>query len=106
MKVSPALAFAASDRLQLGFALNVVWSSLAVDPFPAASPAFDPTTGTADYSRATAADGAWGFGFQAGLIYKATDNLNVGFSYASPQGPRTPRRSGHPIFSERPRRPP
>jgi long-chain fatty acid transport protein len=93
MKVSPAVAFEASDRLQLGFAFNVDWSSLAVDPFPAASPAADPgpdgTPGTADdrayYSRATAADGAWGVGFQAGLIFKATDELNFGLSYASPQ---------------------
>jgi len=37
------------------------------------------------YSRATAADGAWGFGFQAGLIYKATGKLNLGLSYASKQ---------------------
>jgi long-chain fatty acid transport protein len=85
MKVSPALAFEASDKLQVGLAVNVDWASLAVDPFPAAAPAFDPGTGSAYYSRATAADGAWGFGFQAGLIFKATDNFNVGLSYASKQ---------------------
>jgi len=93
MKVSPAVAFEATDKLQLGFALNVDWASLAVDPFPGASPAADPgSDGTpmtmddrAFYSRAAAADGAWGFGFQAGLIYKATDKLNLGLSYASKQ---------------------
>ena len=93
MKVSPAVAFEASDKLQLGFALNIDWSSLAVDPMPTASPAADPgpdgTPMTMDdrafYSRATAADGAWGFGFQAGLIYKATSSLNIGLSYASQQ---------------------
>ena len=85
MKITPAIAFAASDKLQLGFALNIDWSSLAVDPFPAASPAFDQNTGTQMYSSATAADGAFGFGFQAGLIYKATDALNIGLAYSSKQ---------------------
>ena len=83
MKITPAIAFEATEKLQLGFALNIDWSSLAVDPFPAASPAFDPNTGTQMYSSATSADGAFGFGFQAGLLYKATDNFNVGLSYSS-----------------------
>ena len=85
MKITPAIAFEATDKLQLGFAVNIDWSSLAVDPFPAASPAFDPNTMTQMYSSATSADGAFGFGFQAGLLYKATDNLNVGLSYSSTQ---------------------
>jgi long-chain fatty acid transport protein len=85
MKITPAIAFEASEKLQLGFALNIDWSSLAVDPFPAAAPAFDPGTGTQIYSGATAADGAFGFGFQAGLIFKATDALNLGLAYTSKQ---------------------
>lgn len=93
MKVSPAVAFETGDKLQLGFALNVDWASLAVDPFPGASPMADPgpdgmpftRDDRAFYSRATAADGAWGLGFQAGLIYKATEKVNVGLSYASKQ---------------------
>lgn len=93
MKVSPAVSFMATDKLHLGFALNVDWSSLAVDPFPAGSPAADPgpdgkpytQDDRAFYSRATASDGAWGLGFQAGLIYEATPSLNVGVSYASKQ---------------------
>lgn len=93
MKVSPAVAFQATEKLQVGFALNVDWASLAVDPFPGASPAADPgpdgkphtMDDRAFYSRATAADGAWGMGFQAGAIYKATPKLNLGFSYASKQ---------------------
>lgn len=86
MKITPAVAFEATEKLQLGFALNIDWASLAVDPFPAASPAFDPNTMTQMYSSATAADGAFGFGFQAGLLFKATDNVNVGLSYSSKQG--------------------
>jgi hypothetical protein len=78
------VAFEASDELQLKVALNLDWASLGVDPMPAASPTFDPGTGTAHLSRVVAADGAWGFGFQAGLILEATDALNVGLSSASP----------------------
>ncbi|MFQ5538142.1 MAG: OmpP1/FadL family transporter [Gemmatimonadota bacterium] len=93
MKVSPALAFAVNDKLQLGFALNVDWATLAVDPMPVASPAADPgpdgqpftQDDRAFYSSATAADGAFGVGFQAGLIYKATGNLNLGLAYSSKQ---------------------
>lgn len=85
LKITPAVSFAAGDKLQLGVALNVDWASLAVDPMPTASPAYDPVTGTQVYSRATAADGAFGYGFQAGLIYKATSALNIGLAYVSKQ---------------------
>lgn len=85
LKITPAISFAAGDKLQLGFALNIDWAALAVDPMPTASPAFDPNTGTQMYSSATSADGAFGFGFQAGLLYKATDALNVGLAYTSKQ---------------------
>jgi len=85
MKISPTLAFRAGEKLTLGVSMNLDWASLAVDPMPTESPAFDPNTQTAYYSRATAADGAFGVGFQAGLIYQASDALTVGLSYSSPQ---------------------
>ena len=73
------MAFAASDKLWIGFAANVDWASLAVDPFPAASP------DGGIYPGATSADGAFGIGFQAGLIYQLTDAASVGFAYTSTQ---------------------
>ena len=85
MKISPALAYKVNDRLALGFALNFDWASLSVDPFPAAAPAYDPSTGTAFYSRATASDGAYGLGLQAGLLFRATDAVHLGLSYTSKQ---------------------
>ena len=85
MKISPALAWSVSEDLFLGFAMNLDWASLSVDPMPIAPPAFDPVTGAAYYSRATAADGAFGVGFQAGLIYRATESLRLGLAYTSPQ---------------------
>jgi long-chain fatty acid transport protein len=85
MKIAPALAFQVNDDLFFGAALNLDWASLSVDPMPIAPPAFDAGTGTAYYSRATATDGAFGIGFQAGLIYRATEHVRLGLSYTTPQ---------------------
>ncbi len=93
MKIVPAIAWKASPKLRLGLALNVDWATLAVNPMPTAAPAADPGPDgkpyTADdrafYSSAAAADGAFGFGMQAGLQYQATDRLALGLSYTSPQ---------------------
>lgn len=93
LKIVPAVALAASDKLWVGAALNIDWAALSVDPAPMAAPAVDPgpdgTPGTADdrafYSRATAADGAFGFGFQAGVVYHLSDQLAIGAAYTSEQ---------------------
>lgn len=93
MKIAPAVAWSASDKLKLGIALNIDWASLAVDPMPTAAPAFDPgpdnRPGTQDdrayYSGAAHADGVFGGGIQAGLLYQATPQFAFGLSYASPQ---------------------
>ncbi len=93
MKIVPAVAWKASDKLRLGVAVNIDWASLAVNPMPTASPAADPGPDgvpyTADdrayYSSAAAADGAFGFGLQAGLQYQATDKVAVGLAYTSAQ---------------------
>ena len=85
MKIAPAFAYDVSDDFTIGVALNLDWASLQVDPMPIAPPAFDPGTGAAFYSRATATDGAFGVGFQAGLIYEATSALRLGLAYTSPQ---------------------
>jgi len=85
LKIAPSIAFAASDKLWLGAALNVDWASLAVKPMPVASPDVNPGEGTAFYPSATAADGAFGFGFQVGAIYNASDMIALGASYTSTQ---------------------
>jgi len=79
LKVSPAIAFAPSEKLWIGLAANIDWASLAVDPFPAASP------DGAFYPSATASATTFGFGFQAGLIYKLTQTMNLGLAYTSTQ---------------------
>lgn len=93
LKIAPAIAASVGDRLWVGFSANLDWASLAVDPFPAASPAADPgpdgrpqtRDDRAFYSSAVGSDGAFGVGFQAGLIYKVGDNASVGASYTSQQ---------------------
>lgn len=93
LKITPSIAAAVTDRLWVGFSANIDWASLAVDPFPAASPAADPgpdgkpftQDDRAYYSSASASDGSFGFGFQSGVIYKAAENLSLGASYTSKQ---------------------
>ena len=93
MKIIPAVAIRATPRLRVGVAANIDWAALAVDPMPIASPAVDPGPDgvpyTADdrafYSRATDADGAFGYGVQAGLQYSVTPKIALGASYVSPQ---------------------
>ncbi len=93
LKIAPAVAVAVTDRIWLGAAVNIDWASLAVRPFPIAAPAVDPgadgTWGTLDdrgyYSSAANADGAFGAGFQLGMLAKVSDRVSVGASYTSPQ---------------------
>ncbi len=93
MKIAPAVAWKASEKLSLGIAANIDWSSLAVDPMPIAAPDFDPgpdaTPGTADdrafYPSAAAGDAVFGFGVQAGLQYALTPTVTLGLAYTSPQ---------------------
>lgn len=93
LKIAPGVAVAVTDRLWLGAAANIDWAYLTVDPFPVAAPAADPGPDgeprTADdrafYSAATATDGAFGAGFQAGAIYAVTPTVSVGVSYTSAQ---------------------
>ena len=93
MKIVPAVAWKASDKLRFGVAANIDWASLAVNPMPTAAPAVDPgpdgkpytQDDRAYYSSAAAADGAFGFGLQLGLQYQATDAVALGLSYTSTQ---------------------
>ncbi len=93
LKVAPAIAWKAGEKLMLGAAVNVDWASLAVDPMPIGSPAVDPgpdnTPFTQDdrayYSGVAHTDGAFGFGAQLGVLYAVTPTFRVGASYATPQ---------------------
>lgn len=93
LKFTPAMAYKVSDNVSVGFAGNLSWASLAIDPMAAASPAVSPgpdgTPMTMDdqafYSRAAAADGAFGFGFQLGVLWDINEMASLGVAYGSPQ---------------------
>lgn len=93
MKIVPAVAWNASPKLRLGLAVNIDWATLAVNPMPTAAPAVDAgpdgvfmtQDDRAYYSSAASADGAFGFGMQAGLQYQMSDKVAVGLSYTSAQ---------------------
>jgi len=93
MKITPAIAFEATEQLWLGFAANIDYASLAVDPMPIGAPAADPgpdgvpmtMDDRAIYSSAAAGDGAFGFGFQAGAIFRPNDLVAIGASFNSAQ---------------------
>ena len=42
LKISPALAWNATDKLRIGLAANIDWEALAVSPMPIAAPDYDP----------------------------------------------------------------
>lgn len=85
LKFTPALAYQVNDQFSIGFSVNVSWATLAVDPAPFASPAVSVGDGQpqAYYSRATAADGAFGFGFQVGALYDVNEMISIGGAYTS-----------------------
>lgn len=93
LKISPVIAWNATDKLRIGLAANIEWEALAVTPMPIAAPDYDPgpdlTPGTLDdrsfYPSAAAADAVFGFGFQAGLQYALTSTMTLGLAYSSPQ---------------------
>jgi long-chain fatty acid transport protein len=93
LKFTPAMAYKVTDKLSIGFAGNLSWASLAIDPMAAASPAVSPgpdgvpmtMDDQAYYSRATAQDGAFGFGLQVGALFDVNEMLSVGVAYTSPQ---------------------
>lgn len=84
LKIAPAVAVEPLSGVWVGAALNVDWASLAVRPMPVAPPAVGPGP-AAFYPDASAGDGAFGAGFQVGLMVKPNDLVAFGASYTSPQ---------------------
>lgn len=83
LKIAPSIAWAVTPKLWVGGAFNVDWASLAVIPNPTAAPAGNQNG--VYYSDAGAADGAFGYGFQLGAMYKINDVIAIGASYTSTQ---------------------
>ncbi len=81
LQIAPAVALRLTDRFSAGFSPTFNWTSLAVDPFPGASPnAFN------TYPNGGHADSRWGLGFQCGVYWEDCESgLHLGLSYKSTQ---------------------
>lgn len=84
LKIVPGAAFRVTNDLSLGFAPNIDYATLGIEPMPAATPDCTPT-GVCAYPSASNQVGAFGAGFQAGAHYRLTDWLHLGLGYTSPQ---------------------
>jgi long-chain fatty acid transport protein len=85
LKIAPAIAIAATPKLWIGAAFNIDWASLTVQPMPAATPDCTSAAGPCYFPGATAADGAFGYGFQLGATYNVNDMISAAIAYTSQQ---------------------
>ncbi len=80
MSFNPALGFRISDRFAIGVGLELRGTKVTLERY---APFFNPFTfQTIDAAFVTLeSDWAWNVGFNAGLLYKVTDHVQLGFSY-------------------------
>ncbi|HBL27981.1 MAG TPA: hypothetical protein DD490_14180 [Acidobacteria bacterium] len=83
LKVPITFAYQVTPNLSVGASFNAARATLAADPAGFATP--DCSSPTNCVFPGVHADNAWGFGATAGVLWKATPNLNFGLSYSSEQ---------------------
>lgn len=79
LQMTPSVAYRIAPNWSIGAGLNIDWSSLAVNPFPAYQ------RNASGYPNAEQTATAWGWGFTVGTTYKPAKNIELGFSIKSPQ---------------------
>ena len=72
-----------TDRVSMGGSLVLGLALLKISPVPFVPPDDANGDGFPSYPRASARDLSPGIGFQLGVLYRATDGLSLGVSYAS-----------------------
>ncbi|MEZ6125215.1 MAG: outer membrane protein transport protein [Planctomycetaceae bacterium] len=81
MQICPTVAYTFNNGWSVGAAPTFNWATLAIDPFPAATP-----NGNGAYPSAAHGDSTWGMGFQVGVYYQTRENpWSFGASYKSTQ---------------------
>lgn len=85
VSINPTVAFSVNDQLSLGVGVDIRMSKLILDRYP---PPIDLSAlgGPPSFDAATAAmetDLANAIGFNAGLLFKATDQVNLGLAFRS-----------------------
>jgi long-chain fatty acid transport protein len=77
---NPTVAFAVNENLSLGFGIDYMWGNVKYNKTPVIPPALG---GPGSFDTELDGNGeAWGYNF--GLLLKASENLKIGFSYRSP----------------------
>lgn len=79
LQMTPSIAYRITPEFSIGLGYNLDYSTLAVDPWPAAPP------NASGYPGGSHSATAWGQGFTVGATYKVLSNLALGFSFKSPQ---------------------
>lgn len=79
LQQSLAVSGQLTDRLAIGFGPTIDYSTVSFDP------AFFATPTATGFPAATHSRPFWGAGYQAGLFYRLNDDIDLGFSYKSPQ---------------------
>jgi len=74
VNINPALAFKVNDKLSLGFGVSAMWIQAELTRAV--------NLGTAESSAKVKGDD-WGFGFNFGAIYQATEDTRIGLAYRS-----------------------
>jgi long-chain fatty acid transport protein len=84
-EISFNAALQVTDRLSVGAGPVIDMAVVSLDPGFFA-PADDANgDGVSTFPEATHSRPFWGGGFKAGMLYRLTDNVSVGFGYTSPQ---------------------
>jgi long-chain fatty acid transport protein len=78
--VNPTIAFKVNDALSLGFGIDYMWGQAKLSK-NAVYPAGNPAPNLYDLDLKGTGD-AWGYNF--GVLVKASQNLKIGFNYRSP----------------------
>ncbi|MES2580778.1 MAG: outer membrane protein transport protein [Pseudomonadota bacterium] len=74
ININPSLAFKVNDQLSLGFGLSAMWTEAELT---------SAVNLVASERSSTVKGDDWGFGFNLGAIYQATNDTRVGVSYRS-----------------------
>ena len=82
-QLSPTVAYKVTDRLVFGVGPTIDIAATNFDPAYFGSPNVVNSVGT--FPTASHSRPFWGGGVRAGLVYSATEKLDIGFGYTSPQ---------------------
>ncbi|MBA4064260.1 MAG: hypothetical protein C0501_11200 [Isosphaera sp.] len=84
-QLTPTAAYRVTDRLVFGAGPTVSVAATSFDPAFFAAPDDANGDGIGTFPTGTHSRPFWGGGFRAGFVYSATDRLDLGFGYTSPQ---------------------